>query len=193
MNPEAESMPIPALIVRQSGEAWDRPFVAIYEPYVDSEGSTIAEVDYIECADSDFVGIEVESKCGAKEYIFNTTNSAKKHTLKEINAEVAATYAVVSQRGDKVAYLFLGEGQSLSFGNYAITAEQCATAMVELCDCGGIKVKSDAPTTLAMPKKGSPTTLSYTDCKGTTQTLTAKKQGKQIVYTLPALDDVVLK
>ncbi len=37
--------PRPALVVRQTGEAWKRPFVAVYEPYRQEEGGQITSVE----------------------------------------------------------------------------------------------------------------------------------------------------
>jgi hypothetical protein len=37
-------LPMPTLLVRQEGEAWQRPFVAVYEPYRGADGPTITAV-----------------------------------------------------------------------------------------------------------------------------------------------------
>lgn len=39
--------PTPTLVVRQSGEAWDRPFVAVYEPYLSSDGARVRSVEAV--------------------------------------------------------------------------------------------------------------------------------------------------
>lgn len=191
MGEEIESAPIPALIVRQSGEAWDRPFVAIYEPYTVSEGKTIESVEYLNTPDSDLVAIEVESHDGAKQYILNSTTPTENHSLSDIDVDFAGAYGVVSMQDEKISYLFLGSGQSLSFGNYGITSNSCGSILVEWCS-EGMKVKADVPFTLTMAKKGSPSKLSYVDCKGTAQTIKGKAQGKSIVYTIPAMDDTMM-
>ena len=36
--------PMPTIVVRQKGDAWGRPFVSVFEPYLSSEGATIALV-----------------------------------------------------------------------------------------------------------------------------------------------------
>ncbi|MFI3282414.1 MAG: hypothetical protein SNG10_02655, partial [Rikenellaceae bacterium] len=195
MGKEIESAPIPALIVRQNGEAWRRPFVAIYEPYTTSEGKTIERVDYIESADDDFVGIEVCSNGGVREYILNTTQADKRLSLKDVGAEFQAVYGVVSTREDKLSYLFMGSGQLLSYGGYSISSQYGAaavTALVEWTD-EGIKVKSDGVVELSIPKGELSTTLSYTDNAGKPQTIQGVTEGSSIVYTLPLLDGVLLK
>ena len=35
---------MPTLVVRQSGEAWDRPFVAVYEPFIEQDGAKVQSV-----------------------------------------------------------------------------------------------------------------------------------------------------
>ena len=37
-------MPMPTVIVRQNGDAWRRPFIAIYEPYLESDGPMIQSI-----------------------------------------------------------------------------------------------------------------------------------------------------
>ena len=39
--------PTPTLVVRQKGEAWDRPFVAVYEPFLSSDGARVESVEAI--------------------------------------------------------------------------------------------------------------------------------------------------
>ncbi len=190
---ELNNATIPAIFVRQNGEAWSRPFVAIYEPYTTQEGSSIESVNYIECADSEFVGVEVNSKSGNREYIFNHTNPQNTISLKEIDAEVQAIYGVIAESQEGLSYLFLGDGKVVSRGDYAISAVQGnATVLVEWTECG-FKVKSDAEFSLQLPKKGAPKSLSYTDCKGATQTITGKSAKGVVKFTIPALNNIVLK
>ncbi|MFR9603679.1 MAG: heparinase II/III family protein [Rikenellaceae bacterium] len=195
MTPEVESAPIPAMIVRQNGEAWSRPFVAIYEPYTAKEGKTIESVNYIDSKNSDFVGIEVVAKTGAKEYIFNCTGLSVVEEVKSLGAKFQAAYGVVSICPSKnVSYMFLGNGQLLSYGNYSVeSATPNATALIEWVD-GGLKVKSDAAATLRMPlAKGASTTLNYVDCKGEQQSISGTAKRGVVEYSLPALNNVILK
>ncbi len=183
MTPEIEKATIPALIVRQNGEAWDRPFVAIYEPYTSKEGKSIESVEYIECADSDFVGVVVESKGDVKEYILNSTASDKLLSLKSVDVNMQAIYSVVSQRQGKLSYLFMGEGNHLSYDGVSIAAADTATILIEWT-AEEVRVKSDAKATLTMPKKGAPTQLSYLDCDGKQQTIKGVVKGRSITFDI---------
>ncbi|MDR1939039.1 MAG: six-hairpin glycosidase, partial [Tannerellaceae bacterium] len=50
--------PLPTLVVRQKGEAWNRPFAAVYHPYASREGSSVRSVEYFGNT-GDFIGITV--------------------------------------------------------------------------------------------------------------------------------------
>ncbi len=190
---ELNSAKIPAMIVRQSGEAWNRPFVAIYEPYTTKDGSSIADVNYIECSNPDFVGIKVSSKCGQKDYILNRTEAKNALSIDDIDAEIQATYCVISTRKDAISRLFLSEGSLLSYKDIAISTQKSeATVLVEWTECG-IEVKSNSEFTLSVAKKGAKKSLTYVDCKGATQTIKGISRKGKIVYTIPALDGIALK
>ncbi len=186
MGKEIENAPIPAMIVRQNGEAWSRPFVAIYEPYTSKEGRMIESVEYIDSSDSEFVGIEVESILG-REYILNRSSADEKVSLKGITFQ--GVYGVVSTSKSGVSRIFLGEGSLLQYGGYAI--EGHTTALVEWAK-DGIRVKSSSPMTLVVPKKGAAMELRYVDGKGKTQVVKGVAKGKSVSYALPALDNAIL-
>lgn len=71
--------PVLTFIARQYGEAWTRPFVAVYEPYTDNEQAEIQSVDYFKpkSKDPDAVGIIVRLKDGHTHYIFSSANGSK--------------------------------------------------------------------------------------------------------------------
>lgn len=71
-----EKQPVLTFIARQYGEAWTRPFVAVYEPYTDTEKSEILSVGYFKpkSKDPDAVGIIVKLKDGHTHYIFSSAN-----------------------------------------------------------------------------------------------------------------------
>ena len=84
-----------AFVARQRGEAWTRPFVAVFEPSSNAEPSEIESVSYFkpESADSTAVGIVVTLKSGRRDYIFSSVDGAEM-TYRGIT--VSGRYAVVS-------------------------------------------------------------------------------------------------
>lgn len=76
---DIKSQPVLTFIVRQRGEAWTHPFVAIYEPTSTEEPSEIATVTYFtpKSKDPNAIGICVTLKSGRKDYIFSSAEDAE--------------------------------------------------------------------------------------------------------------------
>ena len=92
---DIEKQPVLTFVARQRGEAWSRPFVAVFEPSSNAEPSEIESVSYFkpESTDSTAVGIVVTLKSGRRDYIFSSVDGAEM-TYKGMT--VSGRYAVVS-------------------------------------------------------------------------------------------------
>lgn len=64
---KVENQPVLTFVARQKGEAWNRPFVCVYEPSSDTEPGDIASVDYFTPGEPGAVGIIVKLKDGAEQ------------------------------------------------------------------------------------------------------------------------------
>lgn len=62
-----EKQPVLTFVARQKGEAWNHPFVCVYEPSSDTEPGDIALVDYFTPGEPGAVGIIVKLKDGAEQ------------------------------------------------------------------------------------------------------------------------------
>lgn len=96
-------------VARQAGEAWNRPFVSIYEPSSVKEPGQILSVTYpsVKCEDEgSHVGICVEQKDSRKDYIFSSDNPA--HLCSIDKMQVKATYAVCGSKNNEDCMLFMG-------------------------------------------------------------------------------------
>jgi hypothetical protein len=114
--------PLPTLIVKQKGEAWNRPFVAVYHPYTVSEGASLTSVEYFGEV-GDFIGIAVQSTDGT-DYIFN---SASGESVAHRDMKFKGLYAVVGETKGQLTNLFLGEGEILEKGQWRIRAKAAGT------------------------------------------------------------------
>jgi hypothetical protein len=121
--------PLPTLIVRQQGEAWNRPFVAIYHPYDEDEGATVRSVEYFG-DDRAFTGIKIRSDAGT-DYIFNRSGnnrdgdspSGDGEEMTHGDIRFDGVYAVVGERTNGETCLFMGEGRMLEKGRLRILSE----------------------------------------------------------------------
>ncbi|MGM9727927.1 MAG: heparinase II/III family protein [Prevotella sp.] len=88
---DVEKQPVLTFIARRQGEAWDEPFVAVFEPTSKDEPSEIASVDYFTPAKG-ATGIIVRLKNGDVDYIFSAPKACK---MKYKGITVNGIYAVV--------------------------------------------------------------------------------------------------
>jgi hypothetical protein len=111
---EVQSLPVPTVIVRQNGPAWDKPFVAVYEPYYKDDGASISTIRTLNPKQSagDIVGIAIDSKQGSVQYILNNTTDSKQVECEGV--KFAGLFGVVSDNPKGLSYLYLGDGTMLS-------------------------------------------------------------------------------
>lgn len=111
---DIKSQPTQTFIARQSGEAWNRPFVAVYEPSSVKEPGNILSVVYpvVECFEAgSHVGIEVKQKGGRIDRILSSDNPEHVCTMGRMKA--AATYTLWGDNQYARDILFLGNGTLL--------------------------------------------------------------------------------
>lgn len=152
---------VPLLIIaaRQHGEAWDRPFVSVFEPYTSKEGRSIDKIGsfHVAGASDDFVGLKVKSKNGQLDYIFS---SVKEEHAQHRDMAVSAIYAVVREKGADFM-LFLGHGTFLQGKGFTIVSEIATNALLEYRD-GKYYLHAEAPITI-QKGKGKKTTINAQD------------------------------
>lgn len=71
---KVDEQPVLTFVARQKGEAWNHPFVCVYEPSSDTEPSDIASVDYFTLSEPSAVGIIVKLKDGTEQRIVCSEN-----------------------------------------------------------------------------------------------------------------------
>jgi len=147
---DIEELPLPTIMVRQKGEAWNHPFAAIYEPSTSSQPSSVKNIISFKPAlvSEDFIGLAVETKSGQKNYIFSSTN------LKHITyngMSVSASYAVVSKKDNRLNYLFIGKGTNIGSNGYSITSIKPVTAALQT-EKETMWYSADEPSTLTIPE-----------------------------------------
>ena len=126
---EVDKSPYLTISARQHGEAWNHPFISVFEPTTENEGRSIESIQSFEPegVSEDFVGLIIESKSGRKDYIFS---SVKDEKISYNNMAINATYAVISENGNDFT-LFLGNGAFIQNINFAIESNQKTNAVLE--------------------------------------------------------------
>ena len=127
-----KEQPTLTFVARQHGEAWNRPFVAVYEPSTQKEPSAIQSVSYFDAEEpglKDFAGICVESKNGRTDHIFSLTDSSQTATYQGM--KVKADYAVISNEYAGNRTLFIGNGTQLIASGISIQTSEAANVLLE--------------------------------------------------------------
>ena len=144
---------LPTLIVRQKGEAWNRPFVAVYHPYTTTEGSSVKSVSYFGNS-GDFIGVAVQSP-SRTDYIFNSSSGEPEIAYRDMRFK--GNYAVASETNGDLEVLFLGEGQYISMGKWGITSNDTSTQATLNRNGDVYHLTSSGIITLTMPVTGNRT------------------------------------
>lgn len=180
LQEDLNNLPIPTLVVKQNGEAWKRPFVAIYEP-AENGKSDIASVDYFSTGEQ--AGIHVTAKSGREDFIFTNTQAGA-FTTKMLS--VTGAYGIVTKEGENTT-LFLGNGTHITNGYYSITAIQSGSLVVKQ-SAEGMFYQASVPSTLSVKTDKKVKNATLTDDKGTVYKGRFDKKNNTILFDLPAMD-----
>ena len=115
---EIEEAPLLTTVVRQYGEAWNRPFVAIYEPTTASEPSTIKSIASFNVGNGDkgLVGLKIEHNTGREDLVFSSDKSSN-FTYKDVDLD--GRFGLVIEESGSTT-LFLGSGKKITKNGWSI-------------------------------------------------------------------------
>ncbi|MFK7844811.1 MAG: hypothetical protein AB8G77_05870 [Rhodothermales bacterium] len=148
---EVDKVPYLTFVARQHGEAWEHPFVSVFEPFTSVEGKAIASITGFEDENgsSDFVGLRVTHKSGREDLIFSSRNGAM---VKYGDAFTNAAYALVGNEIDGNFILFMGNGKQLESNGYSISANEVGNVVLEQRG-GKIMLHNEVPAIISHNQK----------------------------------------
>lgn len=121
-----QNKPTPTLVVRKTGEAWDNPFVVVFEPFDGkSDNHSVVSVEKIE-QDSNYKGVKVVSKINGQRLIQYIITQEANGNYSDISLGISFTgsFAVVTTNEyGKLLNLYIGNGKHLEFGKISIKSE----------------------------------------------------------------------
>ncbi|WPV00683.1 heparinase II/III family protein [Mucilaginibacter sp. cycad4] len=180
------NMPLPTVVVRQTGEAWSRPFAAIYEPSGAANNGTAIKSISSFGNEPGFTGLIVNNKSGQNDYIFA---HAETQQVGFQDMQFKGLYGVISITGNKLVRLFLGKGVSITRSGYSLTSSQLVSAALWL-EQGKLHFTADHPVKLYLPAGILPAhhtiTLNNVTIKGE---LVNQGGNKQWCFSMPASTD----
>ncbi|MNK15560.1 Heparinase II/III-like protein [compost metagenome] len=144
-----DKSPYLTISARQHGEAWNHPFVSVFEPTTEKDGKSITSISSFEVknASPDFVGLVVKSKTGRTDHIFS---SVKDELVAYKNMAVNGTYGVITEEG-KDFTLFLGNGKKITGKGFTIESKEKANVVLSYKN-GTYSFTSDREVTITTAK-----------------------------------------
>lgn len=130
-----KEQPTLTFVARQKGEAWNRPFVAVYEPSSVNEPGNISAISFPEVkgkAGNSTVSICIEQKDGRTDRILSSDKPKEMYASGKMSAQ--ATYALWGNKQGSDCTLFLGNGTLLRTPNITIQSTLPANILLECKD-----------------------------------------------------------
>ncbi|MGA2442209.1 MAG: heparinase II/III family protein [Tepidisphaeraceae bacterium] len=159
--------PMPTLIVRQRGDAWDRPFIAVYEPSTGTRPSSIESVETprLSAQDRALAGCVVHGKSSAYTVLLMQDDHPTSPHADVNGARFQGSFGVVIISGNRAPQLYLGSGTMLSSGQESLAAIPVtpgqAPAPVSAAlwpDGAGWRYSASAPVRVTIPFTAPPGT-----------------------------------
>jgi len=142
------SMQTPTLVVQQKGEAWSKPFVAIFEPY-SGNADNIQSAEFITNEkNKSLTAIRVINKDRTEQLIFQSASKRELNT--GMNWQFKGTFGIVNLKAGQVEEIYLGNGTELSFGDYHISSNDIETSASLKIQDGKILVSCNNKVTIGI-------------------------------------------
>jgi len=120
-------LPTPTLVIRNKGEAWQNPFVVVFEPYNKSEKPSLQSVTKLE-QDGIYKGLKIISKTPNEDLIQYVITQSKNQIFKNDAIYFEGSYAVITLHKDQtLKSIYVGEGKKLIYKNEEITTDSSQT------------------------------------------------------------------
>ncbi len=149
-----DKSPTPVLVIRQRGEAWDRPFAVIYEPRsTATTGSTdgIRSVTALRSG-GHFAGFKITSRLAGRtiaQLVLVQPTADREFSDATLGFAFRGRYAVITlDARDAVVSLYIGDGARLRFRDHELTTSTAACA-----DLSGATptLSAHSPSVLSLP------------------------------------------
>ncbi|MFC2110020.1 Ig-like domain-containing protein [Bacteroidota bacterium] len=128
----------PVLTVRHLGEAWDKPFISIFEPSRNSNGA-VQSVENLYTGDK-IVGAKVVSLVNGNtitDYIISHENDNETYASTSLDMSFTGRFAIIRKEektGDTNISLYIGKGQKLTFKGKTLDADSSGKAYLKYMD-----------------------------------------------------------
>ena len=180
----------PTLVCRQQGEAWKRPFIAVYEPFSSSNHFTVESIENMDRSHPEnFTELKVVNKDGSQQIVLQSLD--KERFQKNKNWNFKGNFGVINLENNKLKYLYLGSGRQLSWQQYTIESGSSDGAANMIVNGNELTISCNQQTTIRIA--GSLTKKIMMQAAGETKNLHMIKSKEGIAFIVPAINNAVIK
>lgn len=107
----------PTMVVRQIGEAWNKPFLTVYEPYFAADGPTVGSVETI-VQGGVVRGVRVTSEVSGQtmiHHIISQPNANDSYQDAGIGLSFTGRFGIAALMPDGTVRLYVGDGSAMSY------------------------------------------------------------------------------
>ncbi|HVU56617.1 MAG TPA: heparinase II/III family protein [Puia sp.] len=178
---EIAALPLPTIIARQKGEAWNRPFTVVFEPSVTDAPKEISAIHSFtpvrpvgspDRSVKSSVCLTITTHHGNKQWIFCSADTT---TTRYDRYWSAGVFGMISEGQHGLQYLFIGDGSGIGRGDYSITSSGSNVSAALCRQPDGWYFTATGPVTVTLPQQDAPAGKS------------PRSNGSRVVLTLPAM------
>ncbi len=177
------NMPTPTIICRQEGEAWKRPFIALYEPFNGQNNFSVQRIENLDRSNpGEFTALKVFHKDGNEQIVIQSVNPNQLY--KKSDWQFQGSLGVIQLQKNNLAYLYLGSGRFISYQQYSMESTQPDGAAHLMINRNKLHVTCNQETLISInTSNASSATLTM---NGKSEKLPVTKTGSGIKFTVPA-------
>jgi hypothetical protein len=181
-----DSLPLPTLVVHQSGEAAKVPFVSVFEPFVGKDNYTVQAVEWLNRTfKGNLTALRISCKDDLTYWVMNATDASRKGTLPD--GSFTGTYASIEFRKDTIYSIYLGKGLQLECRDFSVKGETSECSANITFGDRYLDITTTQP--LQISWKGSQPKHIYLVEKGSETRLTITKPRRSNFYQIPVVKE----
>lgn len=181
-----DSLPLPTLVAHQIGDAWNAPFVAVYEPFIGSGNNVVESVGWL---NKNYRGLQtalvVHCKNDQKYWILQSVDRSRRGYVP--GGTFTGNYAAASFVRDTLQSVYLGKALQFSCKNFSVKGKTSDCSANITFGANYMDITSNQELTISW--NGSRLNKVYLVEKGSEERKEIRKSGRRGGYTIPAVKE----
>jgi hypothetical protein len=137
---------LPTLILRQRGEAWTRPFAAIYSTHSSTEDPSIQTVTFSSSANTQAAIVRARNQT---DHILYPTDESQPASFRNIT--FTGALGILSESSGTLLQLFIGHGRMMEYNSWCIRLDTLSQASLYRTSDNTFELVASAPLALTVP------------------------------------------